>query len=164
MLNPPLIDVVPGHTQLVEWSVRTNVAATRWPVEKTPRLDWGFGQPLTFTLRWADRSAWRPDAALMSGGIRAEGADVEVSAGGVWAVLRLLDQWGRRAAPNEEVTESAWPIEFRVPVRRTEPLPGGVDTGVATFSFEVTLMAIDPATSADIPLRGTLTFPRAAPT
>jgi type VI secretion system protein ImpL len=163
-LNSPLSDVVPGHTQLVEWSASTNVAATRWPLESTPRLDWSFGQPIMFTLRWADRSMWHPSASKASDGITADGAQVDIPARGTWALLRLLDQWGKRAEPGLATANgNTWPIEFRVPVRRAEPLPGGGETGVATFSFDVTLTALDPATSANKPLGGPLTFPRIAP-
>ena len=101
-------------------------------------------------------------------GIRVEGADVNIAADGVWALLRLLDRWRRPVEPSEGgFTESAWPIELRVPVRRTEPLPGGVEvgmaTGMATFGFQLTLTVVDLATSLGKPLRGPLTFPRLAP-
>jgi type VI secretion system protein ImpL len=163
MLNPPIVGVVPGHSQLVGWSLHTNNAEARFGGKGTPQLQWGFGLPLTLTLHWAERSAWRPIAAEMGAHMQSEGANLYVSAGGTWALLRLVEQLKRPAMKIGEGSAYIWPIEFRVPVNRIEPMPGADELGIATLSFALTLTIDDPVTNADKPLSGMVPFPRVAP-
>ena len=162
--NSPQKNLVPGHNQLVSWALSTSSSQIVAPNGMTARLHWAFGQALTFNLTWAERSAWRPEGVANTEGMQTEGVAAHVDFNGPWALLRMLDRWAvRQRSGAEGVLAKAWPIEFRVPVRRVEPAHADLQQGVATINFDLTLSAIDPATNAVQSLGGPIVFPRSAP-
>ncbi|RCS59521.1 hypothetical protein [Parvibium lacunae] len=162
--NSPQKNLMPGHNQLVSWALSTSSSQIVAPSGATTQLYWAVGQALTFNLTWADRSLWRPEGEANTEGMQTEGVAANFDFNGPWAMLRLLEQWAARPSSGAQgPSAKAWPIEFRVPVRRATPTNESTQQGVATLSFDVTLSTTDPVTGAAQSLGGPVIFPRSAP-
>ncbi|AKE60036.1 type VI secretion protein IcmF/TssM N-terminal domain-containing protein [Citrobacter farmeri] len=100
-----------GADQIVDWQLSGNQQTLTWPGGDSADLHWRSGDNLTFSLRWAANSAWRPvqDAAVV--GLSVAGGTARWRWQGAWALLRMTDQQRVGGALAQPV-----PLRFSLPV------------------------------------------------
>ncbi|WP_176057301.1 type VI secretion system protein [Paraburkholderia sp. BCC1876] len=102
-----------GADQLVGWMLSSANQSAAYPNGQTG-LDWVAGQPLALDLTWAELSRWAPYVnPAVPNSPDVEGRTATFSAGGTWALMRLVQQHAmeRGAAAADGIT-----LRFSVPV------------------------------------------------
>lgn len=118
-----------GADQIVDWRLSGNQQTLIWPGGTSADLHWRSGDNLTFSLRWAANSAWRPvpDTAVV--GLSVAGDTARWRWQGAWALLRMTDQQrvgGALAQP--------------VPLRFSLPVSDGQQRSRATVNIQFALL------------------------
>ncbi|WCM24484.1 type VI secretion system protein [Paraburkholderia bryophila] len=102
-----------GADQLVGWMLSSANQSAVYPNGQSG-LDWVAGQPLALDLTWAELSRWAPYVnPAVPNPPDVEGRTATFSAGGTWALMRLVQQHAmeRGAAAADGIT-----LRFSVPV------------------------------------------------
>lgn len=100
-----------GADQIVDWQLNGNQQTLTWPGGSRADLHWRSGDNLTFSLRWAANSAWRPVPETAVVGLSVAGETVRWHWQGAWALLRMIDQQRVGGALAQPV-----PLRFSLPV------------------------------------------------
>ena len=134
-----------AEADILRWEVTAGPTAAVYP-NGADQLQWRMGEPVSLTLRWANRSTLRPAQG------RADDAlEVSFTERGAWSLLR----WVAAHRDTQIITPlGTVALRFRVPLRNVE-VP--TERKMATAQLELALSNADgtPVTA--------LTFPREAP-
>lgn len=118
-----------GADQIVDWQLSGNQQTLTWPGGDSADLHWRSGDNLTFSLRWAANSAWRPVPDAAVAGLSVAGDTARWRWQGAWALLRMTDQQrvgGALAQP--------------VPLRFSLPVSDGQQRSRTTVNIQFTLL------------------------
>lgn len=100
-----------GADQIVDWQLSGNQQVLTWPGGASADLHWRSGDNLTFSLRWAANSAWRPVPDAAVAGLSVAGDTARWRWQGPWALLRMTEQQRVGGALAQPV-----PLRFSLPV------------------------------------------------
>jgi hypothetical protein len=125
-VNEPAIEAnhIPGASQIIDWTF--NLGGKRFLYreqnEKPPEGIWGYGKPLSLSLRWANDSPTIPSGEFPAQShMKLEGKTVTLSYENNWSLLLLLL---KHRAQSEDFPQGVdvepYTIKFKVP---TEPNP-----------------------------------------
>lgn len=118
-----------GADQIVDWQLSGNQQTLTWPGGDSADLHWRSGDNLTFSLRWAVNSAWRPVPDAAVAGLSVAGDTARWRWQGTWSLLRMTDQQrvgGALAQP--------------VPLRFSLPVSDGQQRSRATVNIQFALL------------------------
>lgn len=106
----------PGSSQILSWLMQVGAQTAGLPNLATS-LDWPFGQPLTLSLTWANRSLYTPVASVNQTDLRVDGLTASYSAAGDWALLRMMAaHQPHSVSASTAKSPAAVVLEFDVPV------------------------------------------------
>ena len=111
-----------GSEQVVSWSFSIDPQASPYRGGTGAGLEWNFGQGIAFALVLANGSEWRPamPKTATATQLTVAGPAVSFSAGGAWALLRLIETHRPTlSAATDPLDHQGVTLEFRVPTRRT---------------------------------------------
>lgn len=118
-----------GADQIADWRLSGPLQSTRYPSGPAQDLHWRSGESLSFSLRWAANSPWRPLPGLTQPGMTVSGDSSLWRWQGPWALLRLIAQQrvgGALAQP--------------LPLRFTVPVGDGQQRAQATIYLQLVLL------------------------
>ncbi|QLY62587.1 hypothetical protein HV211_19760 [Citrobacter freundii] len=99
-----------GADQIADWRLVGNQQSISYPGGSTD-LHWRSGDSLSFSLRWAANSAWRPMPGLSQTGVTVSGDTGRWRWLGAWSLLRMIEQQRVDGALTQPL-----PLRFSLPV------------------------------------------------
>jgi type VI secretion system protein ImpL len=152
-----------GADQIVNWSLTSGTKSIGFP-NRPASFDWQYGQPLVLDLAWANRSLVRPVRDTKQADQSIEGASASFSAGGDWALLRMIEAHRpKTGAATDALDPSRTLLEFNVPTVPDKSPPGATPVDTARLYVGFNFAAKDPKTQAPVALELPNGFPRYAP-
>ncbi|WP_232081585.1 hypothetical protein [Citrobacter rodentium] len=118
-----------GADQIADWQLTGNQQSLSYPGGAEAELHWRSGDALSFSLRWAANSAWRPLPGAALPGVTVTGDTGRWRWQGSWALLRMIAQQrvgGALAQP--------------LPLRFSLPVGDGQQRANATVYLQVALL------------------------
>jgi type VI secretion system protein ImpL len=149
-----------GAAQLVGWRFDSGEATASYPNGATA-VNWQFGDPVTLTLTWALRSAFRPQSAETPSDPQVSERTLSASATGPWSLLRLIAEH-RDSNPQsvDPLNDRRVVTAFDVPLKLIQP-PGTDVTDSAELLLALDLQSGSGDTAA--PVAVPAVFPNKAP-
>lgn len=118
-----------GADQIVDWRLSGNQQSISYPGGARDDLSWRSGDNLSFSLRWAANSAWRPLPGSPQQGVTVADDTGRWRWQGAWSLLRMISQ----QRPGGEL---ALPLTLRFSL----PTGNGQQRAQATVYFNVALL------------------------
>lgn len=118
-----------GADQIADWRLSGPLHSSSYPSGTKQDLHWRSGDSLSFSLRWAANSPWRPLPGLAQPGMTVSGDSGLWRWQGPWALLRMIAQQrvgGALAQP--------------LPLRFTLPIGDGRQRTQATVYLQLVLL------------------------
>lgn len=126
-----------GADQIADWQIVGNQQTIGY-LNGTTDLHWRTGDNLSFSLRWAANSVWRPMSGLSQTGVTVSGDTGRWRWQGAWSLLRMIEQQRIGGALTQPL-----PLRFSLPVG------DGQQQSQATVFCQVALL--DPQGKAPLP-------------
>lgn len=100
-----------GADQIAEWRLAGPKQASSYPGGNQNDLHWRSGDNLSFSLRWAANSLWRPLPGLTQAGMTQNADSARWRWQGPWALLRMISQQREGGAQTQPL-----PLRFTINV------------------------------------------------
>ncbi len=118
-----------GANQIANWQLVGNQQTLSYPGGKEADLHWRSGDALSFSLRWAINSVWRPLPSTEQPGVTVANDTGHWYWQGPWALLRMIAQQRVGGAMNQPL-----------PLRFTLPVGDGQQQKTATVYLQIALL------------------------
>lgn len=140
-----------GSEHLASWRLSSGQRASLYPGSAATSVDWSHGEAIEIELTWARGSPWRPtiQRSAATPNYIVDGSRASFSAGGAWALLRLIEMHQPDFDP-ESVDAARVVLEFRVATRRlnsADAVSGELDE--MRLMLGLRLVAVNPKTKAE---------------